>query len=132
MRLARPADRVVLVHIITPGEATDPQEQETVAAPAEYTTAAIKARYEALVAGLPQASFLLVPRAVGIEAPGSVSSQFLDVASEEGADIVVIGVDGLAATAAGAALRVGSNTDAIARKARCSVLTCQVRDSTKV
>jgi nucleotide-binding universal stress UspA family protein len=127
MRLARPSDRVVIVHITGDGEATSAAEEDEGLKDGPFTTDAIAKVYTALAGGHPNTTFVLVPRRVGVEAPGTVSSRFLAVAEDEGADIVVIGVDGLSAKAAGMVAHVGSNTDAIARKAHCSVLTCHVR-----
>ena len=57
----------------------------------------------------------------------TVAAAIVDAADEVGANILVVGVDGIGSHALGQKPRLGSVSDAIVKKARCSVLCFQAK-----
>lgn len=118
IRLARPTDRIVLIHI------EDASAQPVLSGPAgenkseRFDADVVEARYHAFIAARPSSGvcecvFKRILKPVG--SAGGVSDTFLDAAQEEDAEIVLVGIDGLGAKAHGHKARVGSNTDNVVK-----------------
>lgn len=147
LRLARPGvDKVVLINVndraAQPGHRVDRPALPETGEPGADACAAhktspeeVEETYRALIAALEPAaaagaSFKAVVRAAG---GGSVADTFLDAADEADADLIVLGMDGLhhhASHGTANGVRVGSNTDAIVRRARVNVLAVVGAQST--
>jgi len=139
LRLARPGvDRVVLVNVddraAQPALRADRPALPEAGEPGadacghrKFSSDEIEETYRSLLAGLaPEAAagatFSRVVRPAG---GGSVADVFLGAVENAGADVLLVGMDGLrhhAHAGAAEAAHVGSNTDAVVRRAKASVL----------
>lgn len=88
------------------------------AASSKFDSDVVEARYEAAAAAAPGVTFASVP----CVPPESVADALLRAAEDAGGDVLVCGIDGLGAYAQGRGATVGSTSDAVARRARLSVL----------
>ena len=83
--------------------------------PKQYDSAVIRERYQAFCSTHPRCRFVELPRDTG------VTTSICKFANENDADVLLVGVDGMSARATSSTV-LGSNSDAIVRKAPCTVI----------
>lgn len=112
LTLARPADRVLILHV------EDRSVEPTLSG--RYTEPAVRERYEALAARMERVEYRTVQRLPD----GPVADTVCAVASDEDATFVVVGVDGISAHARGESV-MGSVSDRVVRLCRSTVIVTQ-------
>lgn len=115
--VAREDDAVHVLHVVEGSSGS--------AAATKFDDAAVEARYLEFCAAHPRVSYHTVSRS----AYASVAEAIVAYTNDSEATVVVVGADGLNAHATGRAV-LGSNSDAVVRKASCSVLVVQETHST--
>lgn len=126
LRLAKPADRVALIHVEDLSAQPATTEVAGTAKGRKYDSDEVEIRYTAFCKTAPQASFQRVVR--GRE--DTVAACICAAADAAGASFLVVGVDGLNSWASGKRDHVGSNSDGVVRMASCTVIAVQRRHGT--
>jgi hypothetical protein len=96
------------------------QEGSDGSSSSRYDSSAVEARYTEFCSKYPNSQFAIIKRGSTL----SVSDALVAYANDKDVDVVLVGVDGVGAHAHGKTV-LGSNSDAVVRKAPCTVVCVQ-------